>query len=103
MDLCEINYDNPDWNYIFHILADDTKTTSHTTMINIEKGLILHSPFHGVTFTVGHGGFVKLNLIWKADLCATPCSSYAETVPRFLITSPDLLLPFYDSHLSRAS
>lgn len=100
MDLCEINYDNFAGNYIF--LPPMTQKTSSST-ISIEKELILRSPFYGVTFTIGHDGFVKLNLIWKVDLCAMPCSSYAETVPRFLITSPDLFLPFYDSHLSRAS
>lgn len=34
-----------------------------SSAISIEEELILRSSFHGVTFTVGHDGFVKLNLI----------------------------------------
>lgn len=61
MDFCEINYDNPEGNYIFRILTMTQKTPS--SAISTEKELILRSPFHGATFTVGHDGFVKLNLI----------------------------------------
>lgn len=48
---------------ITYFMFSSATRKTFSSVISIAKRLTLRSPFHGVTFTVGHGGFVKLNLI----------------------------------------